>query len=358
MKPESIELFFREGSSDKVYKASLQHEANGWVVNFAYGRRGNTLTTGTKTPSPVITYGIAKKVYDKLIVEKTSKGYTDESGRTPFSGSIGTTDVIDTGYRVQLLNEIEEKEIDRYIYNDNFCAQEKYDGRRRLLITTGSKDATATNRKGLAIIAADSIMNAMKGFTSRMVFDCEDMGDYVRVFDALIINKDVRDQNFKVRESLYQVMLRDHQILQPVPTAWTSEEKKKLLKKIKKENAEGIVFKDIRADYKQGRPSSYGDQLKFKFVTTASCIVKAINGTKSSIALQVFNGAVLVDIGNATVYGNQKVPAVGSIVEVRYLYWYQGGSLFQPVLLGTNNIERDDISIEDCNIYQLKLKRE
>ena len=43
-----------------------------------------------------------------------------------------------------------------------------------------------------------------------------------------------------------------------------------------------------------------------------------------------------------------------SIVEIRYLYAYPNGSLYQPTLLGV----RDDIGIEDCSVKQLKYKAE
>lgn len=49
----SIALEYREGSSDKVYRACIEQSGGGFVVNFAYGRRGATLNTGTKTQSPV-----------------------------------------------------------------------------------------------------------------------------------------------------------------------------------------------------------------------------------------------------------------------------------------------------------------
>ena len=45
-------------------------------------------------------------------------------------------------------------------------------------------------------------------------------------------------------------------------------------------------------------------------------------------------------------------PRQGQIVELRYLYAYPGGSLFQPVFLGL----RDDITAEGCTLNQLKLK--
>jgi len=53
MKTENITLFFRQEKSDKVYKAVLAQKDDLYIVNFAYGRRGSTLKTGTKTQTPV-----------------------------------------------------------------------------------------------------------------------------------------------------------------------------------------------------------------------------------------------------------------------------------------------------------------
>src|SRR5271163_347531 len=50
---EKITLYFKQGSSDKVYSASIEPEGSKFVVNFEYGRRGSTLATGTKTSTPV-----------------------------------------------------------------------------------------------------------------------------------------------------------------------------------------------------------------------------------------------------------------------------------------------------------------
>jgi predicted DNA-binding WGR domain protein len=74
--PERITLYYREGSSDKVYQASIEPQGEGFVVNFAYGRRGSTMNTGTKTQTPV-DYDSARSIYDKLVREKKAKGYTE-----------------------------------------------------------------------------------------------------------------------------------------------------------------------------------------------------------------------------------------------------------------------------------------
>jgi len=53
MSVRSASLYYREGSSDKEYHASIEPAGPRFVVNFAYGRRGSTLNTGTKTNVPV-----------------------------------------------------------------------------------------------------------------------------------------------------------------------------------------------------------------------------------------------------------------------------------------------------------------
>ena len=83
---ESVTLYFREGSSDKVYQISLEPAGDGYVVNFAYGRRGSTLSTGTKTHHPV-PFDEAKSIYDRLVREKmrraTRRGRTASPTSTP-----------------------------------------------------------------------------------------------------------------------------------------------------------------------------------------------------------------------------------------------------------------------------------
>jgi bifunctional non-homologous end joining protein LigD len=48
------------------------------------------------------------------------------------------------------------------------------------------------------------------------------------------------------------------------------------------------------------------------------------------------------------------VPNLGAVVEVRYLYAYPDGSLYQPVYLG----ERSDVDVTECVVSQMKFKRD
>ncbi|MEO1054119.1 MAG: WGR domain-containing protein [Bacteroidota bacterium] len=79
---EQAILHFQQGNSDKVYEAEIcEVGKNEFVVNFRYGRRGTKLQEGTKTVFPV-PYQEAKKVFDKLVSSKTSKGY-QSAGAAP-----------------------------------------------------------------------------------------------------------------------------------------------------------------------------------------------------------------------------------------------------------------------------------
>ena len=72
---EEANLHYYEGSSDKVYHASIQERGSGYVVFFSYGRRGGHMTEGYKIDTPA-TFSVAKDIFDKLVNSKLKKGYS------------------------------------------------------------------------------------------------------------------------------------------------------------------------------------------------------------------------------------------------------------------------------------------
>ena len=144
---KSITLYFREGSSDKVYQAGIEPKGTGFVVNFAFGRRGSTLQTGTKTAEPV-DYQTAVKVYDKLVKEKMAKGYTPGEEGTPYQGT--GREAAATGIFPQLLNAVDQNQAQQLVRDDDWWMQEKFDGKRILIRKDGDK-ITGINRKGLVV---------------------------------------------------------------------------------------------------------------------------------------------------------------------------------------------------------------
>src|SRR5436190_7983010 len=109
---EQITLYYREGSSDKVYQLSLEQLGNGYVVNYAFGKRGTTLSTGTKTSSPV-NCDAARAIYEKLVREKKAKGYTEGEAGIPYQHTEKENQV--SGIHCQLLNPIQEGDLEMLI---------------------------------------------------------------------------------------------------------------------------------------------------------------------------------------------------------------------------------------------------
>lgn len=127
--------------------------------------------------------------------------------------------------------------------------------------------------------------------------------------------------------------------------------KKGLLDKLREKQKEGIVFKDLNAPYKAGRPASKGSQIKFKFYETATVSVETVN-LKRSVSMRLYDGKSWISVGNVTIPVNFDMPQEKDIIEVRYLYAYRGGSLYQPTYLGIRN----DADENDCDLNQLKYK--
>jgi bifunctional non-homologous end joining protein LigD len=73
-----------------------------------------------------------------------------------------------------------------------------------------------------------------------------------------------------------------------IETATVRKAKSAMYRRLKDQKREGIVFKHHNAPYTPGRPNSGGCQLKL--CATASAIVAGNNGSKRSVALELFDG--------------------------------------------------------------------
>jgi bifunctional non-homologous end joining protein LigD len=179
---DRVTLYFKEGSSDKVYQCGIEPAGERFVVNFAYGRRGTTLNTGTKTNVPV-DYESAKRIFDGLVKEKRAKGYTEGEEGTPYQQS----DKQVSGILPQLLNPVEESEVGRLMNDSAYCAQEKLDG-RRVLVRKDCETITGINRKGIVIGLPETIVKAALVIPGDYVLDGECVGEKLFVFDLLELN--------------------------------------------------------------------------------------------------------------------------------------------------------------------------
>ena len=213
-------------------------------------------------------------------------------------------------------------------------------------------------------------MAAVVACDTDLEVDGELIGQRYVVYDILSKNgQDIRHLDYHNRHVMIprEFSPKHFGVGIEVAPLYTGEEYKRArFQEIQDACGEGVVFKRLGASFTVGRPSSGGDFLKFKFYATCSCIVVPSAGNRigrRSVALALHPEAAsftLTPVGNCTI-PNKKVagelipiPQHGDVIEVRYLYAYQGGSLYQPTYIGL----RDDVDEYECQMSQLKYKAE
>jgi bifunctional non-homologous end joining protein LigD len=349
---EQTELYYNEGSSDKLYQASLEKEGHGYVVNFAYGRRGANLSTGTKTEVPLV-LAAATQVYRKLVGSKLSKGYKIRAAGGGFKAPIATVaSKQDSGLRPQFLNAITEEESETYVNDDGWVAQEKYDGEHMLLQRTNIGLFKAANKKGVITPVPRGVQEAVRSVKGPWVIDGEIVGEKFYAFDLLETHEgDLRRLPYNVRFTLLEKRFGciESASFEVAPTVFGTQAKKGFIYGLRTANKEGVVFKDKGAAWNEGRPNSGGSALKLKFWATCSCVVLQVNTDRRSVVVSLGDKPM----GNVTIPPNFQVPAPGQVVEVRYLYVNgKEGSLYQPVYLGV----RKDVDPEECTLEFQNIK--
>lgn len=348
-----VYLRYKAVGSNKDYQLHLVPSGHLWVVNFVYGKHGGTLKPDTKTPKP-LPFEEAEKEFTKALKKQMAKGYTtDPSGAayvaTDKEGRIA-------GVNPQLLNFIEEEETLKYIKDNSFVMQEKKDGRRIMVRGDGKGTVEAINRKGLVVGFPENVKDALKDVPAKFILDGEMVGETYYVFDILeYSSEDYRPKGYLERSIALEAFVKKlgaQGAVVMLPCYLDTEEKLDAFGQLEMAGAEGVVFKHIDAPYTAGRPNSHGPQTKYKWYATAVCIVMRQNGNKRSVALGVRSTAPetgttgLREIGSVTIPANYNIPEPNQYVEIRYLYAYPGGSLYQPIYQGV----REDV--EDADDYE------
>jgi len=321
------------------------------------------MRSGTKTVAPT-EYEKALKIYEKLVLSKTAKGYSEDGDGIAFAGTENANRV--TGYQPQLLNEVELEDIIAMVQADpgKWVAQEKFDGERRGLKVEGGKIVGA-NRKGLEVPVRKEIEAAVAKIVAQGVsdfeVDCEDMGGWYAVFDLLSINgEDLRGYVAAERLDRLDAFYSNckdagiDRVLREAPTFELDGPGRieKLVAELGERKAEGLVFKRLDAAYEAGRPNSGGTQLKLKFTHDITVRVKNHTEGKRSVGMEMLHDGVWTGVGKVTIPANHYMPAVGDLIDVQYLYAFKGGSLFQPILRG----KRTDYDEADCTTEKLVYK--
>ena len=386
-------LFCREGRSDKEYNIFIEDSATvpgAYDVRATWGRRGAARDSQLKASGVTMLQAEATLMSLKRL--KESKRYREDPSLakgTPLtavpaatiaSGSVASAPEREyTDLKPQLLNPIDVDEMEAYITNNEWLAQEKLDG-KRIMVEVNFGQVVASNRRSWKVGIPQDVAEELSKFDD-CVLDGELVDGVYYVFDCLNHNgTDLRANAYTDRfNCLVENVIGDRMLYQVdiVPTAYSADDKRNLVKLL--EHKEGVVFKKLSAPHEVGRPNKGGSQLKCKFWSSATCVVTKINtsankdtaaaalasitdgnamyypvGTffanieklnqaaKRSVAVSVDSPDGFVAVGNVTVPPNYELPNVGDYVEVKYLYYYPGGALYQPQYLGV----RDDVEVD------------
>lgn len=335
-------LFFSEGSSDKEYHAQIVSHPDGHRVLFRYGRRGGALAHGEKTTAPV-ELEAASKIFEKLRKEKMNKGYTPDVSGAAYEGheKAGLT----SGITLDLLTKTTESELSSFLHDDDYFLQQKIDGERRA-VTYDNQQAQGINKQNLLTPmptdTADALVNLITSkLTGRFMVDAEIVGQELHLFDIHEFGgHPIKGQHgplarFDILEKIFEG--NTSPLLHLVRTARTYDEKVKLLEDIKAHDLEGVAIKHKARD---------GDLFKFKFYEECSVEVLSLNAGKRSVEVGIKNvSGEVYSVGNVTIPVNKNIPMAGDILEVKYLYAYEGGSLYQP----TYHRPRPDITSADTD---------
>ncbi len=253
----------------------------------------------------------------------------------------------------RLLNSIDEDVARRHLADDVWCLQEKFDG-KRIMVSVKDGKVEGSNRKGLFVSMPQEVVDLLAHLPD-CELDGELLGEEYMVFDLLRLDRnDLRRSSYRVRYEVLVDLLSASlgPCARVAETGWNTAEKRAFYERIAAASGEGVVFKKVNAPSAAGRPTSGGSQVKCKFYATCTCLVSAQNDQRSVKLLILDEVGQAVGVGNVTIPSNKAIPQVGALVEVRYLYAYRGGSLYQATYLD----ERDDLVEGDCVLRQLKYK--
>src|SRR5579859_5715283 len=189
MQTERAELYFRQGSSDKVYHLQLETAQEQWSVQAQWGRRGSALQSDIKVSDA--TYEDAKRVYDRLLREKTGKGYqiaqATTNGDTPISVGL-LPGKEHSGHVPELLTPIEEPEALRLAEDESWWFQQKFDG-RRLAVQKADGKYAGINKLG-QVIPIDARLFEPLDLVQAKAFlaDGEITNSHFYIWDLLSVN--------------------------------------------------------------------------------------------------------------------------------------------------------------------------
>jgi bifunctional non-homologous end joining protein LigD len=257
-----------------------------------------------------------------------------------------------------LARPLDLNQVDSYLTDDHWVAQQKLDGDRILIVVRDGK-VQALNREGepRRNRVPRKVLDQFQPFVAlpgTWVFDGELMttGE-LWLFDLPVAADKVTAQHpYEFRYAVLERFVAAGEwpsapCVRLLPVARTTEAKRKLFAELNERGAEGLVFRHLEGLYRQGKRSDM--MRKAKFTNTADVIVHEVRAQgRNNCTFRLFDHGALVAAGSCSLEARPDVNP-GDVIEVRYLYASNEGLLYQPVMLRI----RDDKSPGECTVDQL-----
>ena len=360
---QSVALTLANHKHSKSYAASIESADDGgsegcaFVVCSTYGAIGSIQKPGKGTPKPV-TLEAAEKFYNKLVTEKTTVPCSCCAGLYVVTGAAAATSkpVVSAAlahfpsFFPELLEPIAENETSRYLEDDQYSLEEKFDG-TRLSARRDADVCAAYNRLGGFIPVPVEVEKAVRALRCRNIWlDGEfEHGQFV-VYDLLgFEGEDYRDSPQHYRHDKLTSLIVNGPFMRLSREYIGRADKTTALAMFRKRGIEGVVFKHRRKPYMPGK-IGVNRKLKFWADCTVRVCQKKKNDSAHSFGAEVLDAGVWKSVGNVTCKG--PLPALGTYRDCKYLYVGAGGSLYQPEDLGA----RTDVTDADCDAAKLKHK--
>lgn len=328
MNDKRVTLYCTEGGSDKVYTLWIEEKGGLYTVQALGGKRGGSQTPYTKGQPGSL--ADAEKTYASVLKEKHGKGYHEGVDAPAYTEVTGKKD---GGLRPMLLTPDVEENLDRYIDDDAWGAQEKWNG-HHVMLKASDGQVTAYNKKGLERPIPISIETPFKGQTCKV--DGELVGDTYYVFDDMEV-MDPEKEDLKTRTLCLMGFVKSlgSQNIKPSPLIVGCAAKQAFVDDLIKRKKEGVVFKLLTAKYTPGKVDTLKKSVavKVKFYSEGSFLVLDWNKGVSSVEVAAKDGKKTVSIGNVTIPAKYSdAIKKGDCLRVRYLYATDADQLYQPTL--------------------------
>jgi bifunctional non-homologous end joining protein LigD len=354
----SISLYSDANGSDKVYNVQIVKEGDGFLVNFQNGARLGRMAGGSKTPAPV-DMAKAEKKFDALVKEKMNGSsryrpnpFVEDADNATAAYVAPVSSKVASGAATMMLSEVKDEDHRQALLNDrNFVVEEKYDGvYTKAIVKDGV--VTGSNKKGFVVGVYEVLQNALAGAGKTFTIDAEQVGDHLYVFECPGVNGGVPKSTYQQRKDALEGLGIEGSNIHIVRSSGTDRASKLAkIEEVRARGGEGVVFKDLRAPYEDGISKNV---IKDKFTASATLVVLEHNTTVRSIVTGATDAnGTMVRMKSVTVAPSAPMPAVGAIIEVKYLYAAPGThALQQPSYKGL----RPEQDLSDCVLSQLKYK--